>query len=99
MCDFAADADAAEQFDSLKVLFEPFEDRFHRFICPLPIHVEVYAAFEGEELLRFLSLPIQNISVISLEHVVLSLNEENWCWRHLVNNLFRLVAQPPINGC
>ncbi len=32
-------------FDSLKVLFEPFEDRFHNFICPLPIHVEVYAAF------------------------------------------------------
>ena len=32
-------------FDSLKVLFEPFEDRFHSFICPLPIHVEVYAAF------------------------------------------------------
>ena len=31
--------------DSLKVLFEPFEDRFHSFICPLPIHVEVYAAF------------------------------------------------------
>ena len=34
-----------------------------------------------------------------LEHVLLSLNEENWCWRHLVNNLFRLVVQPPINGC
>ena len=32
-------------FDSLKVLFEPFEDRFHDFICPLPIHVEVYAVF------------------------------------------------------
>jgi hypothetical protein len=32
-------------FDSLKVLFEPFEDRFHSFICPLPIHVEVYAVF------------------------------------------------------
>jgi hypothetical protein len=32
-------------FDSLKVLIEPFEDRFHGFICPLPIHVEVYAVF------------------------------------------------------
>ena len=32
-------------FDSLKVLFEPFEDRFHSFTCPLPIHVEVHAAF------------------------------------------------------
>jgi hypothetical protein len=31
--------------DSLKVLFEPFEDRFHSFFCPLPIHVEVYAVF------------------------------------------------------
>ena len=32
-------------FDSLKVLIEPFEDRFHGFICPLPVHVEVYAVF------------------------------------------------------
>ena len=32
-------------FDSLKVLVEPLEDRFHNFICPLPIHVEVYAVF------------------------------------------------------
>ena len=32
-------------FDSLKVLFEPFEDRFHRFIRPFPIHIEVDAAF------------------------------------------------------
>jgi hypothetical protein len=31
--------------DSLKVLFEPFEDRFHRFIRPFPIHIEVDAAF------------------------------------------------------
>ena len=35
----------ASAFDSLKVLFEPFEDRFHNFICPLPIHVEVDAVF------------------------------------------------------
>jgi len=33
------------RIESLKVLFEPFEDRLHSFICPLPIHVEVYAAF------------------------------------------------------
>jgi hypothetical protein len=33
----------AQAFDSLQVLIEPFEDRFHGFICPLPIHVEVYA--------------------------------------------------------
>jgi hypothetical protein len=32
-------------FDSLKVLIEPFEDRFHGFIGPLPVHVEVYAVF------------------------------------------------------
>lgn len=31
--------------DSLKVLFEPFEDRFHRFIRPFPIHIEVDATF------------------------------------------------------
>jgi len=31
--------------DSLKVLFEPFEDRFHRFIGPFPIHVEVDTVF------------------------------------------------------
>jgi hypothetical protein len=35
----------AQAFDSLQVLIEPFEDRFHGFICPLPIHVEVYAVF------------------------------------------------------
>jgi len=32
-------------FDSLKILIEPFEDGFHGFICPLPIHVEVHAVF------------------------------------------------------
>jgi len=32
---------AAPALDSLKVLFEPFEDRFHRFIRPFPIHIEV----------------------------------------------------------
>ena len=35
----------AQAFDSLQVLIEPFEDRFHGFICPLPVHVEVYAVF------------------------------------------------------
>jgi len=37
--------DCPRIFDLLKVLIEPFEDRFHGFICPLPIHVEVYAVF------------------------------------------------------
>jgi hypothetical protein len=29
----------------LKVPFEPFEDRYHNFICPLAIYVEVDAVF------------------------------------------------------
>ena len=43
-CFFAAEVTSAG-VDSLKVLFEPFEDRFHRFIRPFPIHIEVDAAF------------------------------------------------------
>ena len=34
-----------EFVDSLKVMIEPFEDRLHSFLCPLPIHIEVYAVF------------------------------------------------------
>jgi hypothetical protein len=44
LCFFAAEVTSAG-VDSLKVLFEPFEDRFHRFIRPFPIHIEVDAAF------------------------------------------------------
>jgi hypothetical protein len=43
-CFLAAEVTSAG-VDSLKVLFEPFEDRFHRFIRPFPIHIEVDAAF------------------------------------------------------
>ena len=68
------------------------------FVPTFPYSTKCTPSFRVKSFFGFLRLTIQYISIMS-STTFLSLEQRDGCWRHLVNNLFRLVAQPPINGC